>query len=690
MPKITPLSRLLCLSLFFVSALNSTSAVDLTSGDRHPGTRAVFPESALYENGGPIIDVTRAPFNAKGDGVTDDTQALVKAYDVIAKDVRYENEYGKGLKNTPIPDKSYIIYLPDGEYLVSDTIIYSGEPIIWRRPSSGDLLEGINLVHFIGESREGTIIRLKDASEGFEAGSHKPVISFGKLEFNNVETNNLVENITINTGSENPGAVGIYHVGANMSTLRNLTIHSDDGAGYAGIAVIAPPTMGYHSDITIDGFENGILMTPYHVSHNSFEYISLIGQSKAAISVEDSSTSLRRIRVENCGGPAIEIVGKGGQVFAMDSDFSAASSGVSGPAISAEMGSLYVRDIRTSGYATSISAYGNRQVKEGYVEAFAYPSAHAYPYVKDALLHALNLPVKDEPPVSYPENLEDWAVVEDYIEGTEAADDPFDYSEAVQAAMNSGKPYVIFSKTGSYLITGTIDVPASVKVVNGLFSKISAKDQTLFKVSEASEKPVIFENIQVWGARPIISHEAMRPVAIRMTRGQHSMYENKNEAAGAELFLTNICNVGKDKGSIRDQKVWARFINTENGLTPQFPVVNTDFWLFGYKTEKHRSSVAAYDGSRVEVLGGVSNQYTQAKYLRDGYSPDATFLIENSQATIFACTNGPSRKDEFGFFKLLEVTKGNKTWTYDVSKAPKRHGRKGQYFIPASIVGAEE
>ena len=68
--------------------------------------------------------------------------------------------------------------------------------------------------------------------------------------------------------------------------------------------------MGYHSVLTIEGFDYGICMTPYHVTHNSFEHVQLRGQRKSGIRLVDSTTSIRGL-VSTNSVPALEVVGPG-------------------------------------------------------------------------------------------------------------------------------------------------------------------------------------------------------------------------------------------------------------------------------------------------------------------------------------------------------------------------------------------
>ena len=61
---------------------------------------------------------------------------------------------------------SYIIYIPDGTYLLSDTVTYSG-PIRAEQKTSGPnkgqwYFERVVRIRFVGQSRNGTVLRLKN------------------------------------------------------------------------------------------------------------------------------------------------------------------------------------------------------------------------------------------------------------------------------------------------------------------------------------------------------------------------------------------------------------------------------------------------------------------------------------------------------------------------------------------------
>jgi len=68
--------------LLIVTTLSITAS---EPGDRHPKLNCVYPPDVFLHagKGGRVIDVAKDPFNAKGDSVTDDTAAMIKAYDFV-------------------------------------------------------------------------------------------------------------------------------------------------------------------------------------------------------------------------------------------------------------------------------------------------------------------------------------------------------------------------------------------------------------------------------------------------------------------------------------------------------------------------------------------------------------------------------------------------------------------------------
>ncbi|MCF6226189.1 MAG: glycoside hydrolase family 55 protein [Xanthomonadales bacterium] len=99
---------------------------------------ALQAENIVFPADSGVIDITGDPYNAKGDGVTDDTQAILSAI---------RDHLGK----------QKIIYFPNGTYLVSDRLE-------WRN-SDGKFSAYLT---FQGQSRAKTIIKLKDAADGYD------------------------------------------------------------------------------------------------------------------------------------------------------------------------------------------------------------------------------------------------------------------------------------------------------------------------------------------------------------------------------------------------------------------------------------------------------------------------------------------------------------------------------------------
>ncbi len=162
-----------------------------------PAFRIVFPDDAG------AADVKKE-YGAKGDGATDDTEALQRAF------------------NANNDDHGRLIYLPAGTYLVSRRLVCLRDGKPWY---------GLQLV---GEHRDRTILQLKDNCPGF-GNPEKPetFLQFSSKEsvWGNMAHWNSCWNLTIDTGTGNPGAIATNYYASNHGSMRDCVVRSGASSG---------------------------------------------------------------------------------------------------------------------------------------------------------------------------------------------------------------------------------------------------------------------------------------------------------------------------------------------------------------------------------------------------------------------------------------------------------------------------
>lgn len=254
------------------------------------GTPQVLENIKLANLG--YVDVTSGPFYADSTGRRDSTKAIQRAVDFSR-------------------DQQMVCFFPAGEYLISDTI-HCVQPLYER--SNGKVLGARLHPCVLLGSRVGKrpVIRLAAGSRGFgDAGKPKYVIHFWARSVQdpnkpepNISMNQMLVNIDVTIGSDNPGAVGIRHRAAQGSGVQECTIDATHGlTGLEGGA----GSGGLHADLTVIGGENGLDLTQTQPA-STLVGVTLIGQRKRAI-LYSGRQALSAVGVDirmSAPGPAIE------------------------------------------------------------------------------------------------------------------------------------------------------------------------------------------------------------------------------------------------------------------------------------------------------------------------------------------------------------------------------------------------
>ena len=658
-----------------------------------------------------IIDVTKAPYSLDPTGKQDCTAALIRILDDLARHsiegvakvirlleadpdpkAKLPNSFENCKRNGKIfaifpyeKPPSRIIYFPKGTYLVSDTVCYTldklqngfGSELNWH-------------IRFQGESREESIIKLKDSCPGYGVGANKPVISFMRGNYSNVSMSNFFRNLTIDIGSGNPGANGLDFYGSNSAAVRHVTIRSSDpeGKGAAGLTISREHATGCSfSHVEVQGFDYGVRFQT-DGSYLVCEHIVLKNQRQRGMFIDGPVVTIRKLQSDNAQ-PAMTIRGHHTHVVLLDSELRGRLDET--PAIEHLTGQLFLRNITAPGYRCVLGmTYAPGWGTEPVVDA---PQVAEYVYgttctlAPDQEKRSLNIPIEDEPTVAWDLNFSNWTNPSVY---GAVGDGVTDDTVAIQRAMDSGKSVVYF-QPGRYRINAPIRIPASVQRLNFMFVDLVAGDamrdmrgKGMFTIVGQSAQPLIFEDLfsfeMNYGHHFLVDHASTRILVMRDIHSQ-ACSSYFNSVPGGTVFMDGIVTTN---GVLSDtyarpcfvftgQKVWCRQLDPE--YSPN-KIINDggQVVVMGIKTEGHGVALTTRNGGRTELLGGI--------LLFGGNNGVPMVLNDNSDVAFIASTTGSYSHHLFDV-AVREVQQGGQSREARHDLFPIRFRK--QYAVPLYV-----
>jgi hypothetical protein len=583
-------------------------------------------ENIIFPQVAGVVDARR-DYGAKGDGQSDDTAAIQKAI---------TENYGN------------IVYLPNGVYLLSDTLIWP---------------KGEKRMTLWGQSRDGAILKLKDNCPGYtDAQQPKAMIWTGRKPAQRFS--NYVRNLTFDTGKGNAGAIGAQYMANNTGSFRDVLIRSGDGKGVIGLDLGYTDEQGpcLIKNVEVVGFDVGI-SARYAVDSIVLENITLRNQNVVGFRNNGQCVSMRSLKSANAV-TAVENSGSALLVL-LDSELRAISDVSTKPAIiNAKPAALFARNVAAEGYASAITNdSGEAQGVKGatVTEFVSHSILSAFP----SPAHSLHLPVKETPEVGWGD-LKDWASVVDFGAqprkqgaGGGGRSMPSDCTAAFQKAIDSGARTIHFPR-GYYSIEGTVIVRGKVERLIGLGHNAEIGGTGKFEIADGIAPVVVFEHLTGTGTG--ILHTSKWTLVIRhmalQVMGRQAIYTGTDGCG--DLFIEDIVCKGL---RIKKQNVWARQLNTE----PPTTKVENDggtFWLLGLKCERHGTLVNSINGAKTEVLGGF--EYTTTD------PGESCMFVTRDSALSFSIGEANFSRQHGSYPTLLRETCDGQTRALNSSAVPKR------------------
>jgi Pectate lyase superfamily protein len=523
-------------------------------------------------------------FGAKGDGTTDDTaaiQALLNAH----------------------PNGRRIIYLPNGTYLISKTITWPA-----GTGKGGDEYKNTTIQ---GQSESGVKIQLKDRTPGFTiATTPKPAIFTGPAPAQRF--GNSIRNLTVDTGTGNPGAIGIQFNASNQGSMRHVTIQSGDGQGVNGLDMNFTDEIGplLIKNLTVKGFQYGI-RTGFHINSQTLEHITLKNQLGYGLYNTGQTLNIRGLKSENA---VTAIYNARGRIVLLDASLQGIGNAAMKPAIENSFPlDLLVRNLKTKGYRVAINQQKPLSAKDTIAKQFPLTAK------------TLNLPIKETPNVPWDNPAGNgWVNV---VAFGAIPDDGRDDTAAIQSAIDSGQTTVYFP-VGAYHLTKTILLRKNVRRIIGTEAFVDVPNHVNpgFKVVNGTHPVVVFERIQSgYYSTPTIENASSRTLVIR-----DATNVSGNMTGSGNVFIENVVSNPSQNWKFNRQNVWARQFNVENAGTH---ITNNGgkLWILGLKTERGGTLIETKGGGKTEVMGGLAYTTTPGA---DGTQNAPMFINDRSTISI--------------------------------------------------------
>ncbi|MGA2621240.1 MAG: glycosyl hydrolase family 28-related protein [Thermoguttaceae bacterium] len=588
-------------------------------------------ENIVFPANSGVIDVTAAPYNAKGNGVADDTRAIQQAL----------NDY---------PAKGTIIYLPNGVYLVSRTLRWGKDQ---------------RLTTLQGQSRAGTIVRLKDNCSGFgDPARPRAMVWTGGTPAQRFR--NQIRNLTWDVGRNNPGAIGVQFDASNCGCLRDVDIRSSD-TGIIGLDMAYADDFGpcFVQNVRVFGFDTGIA-TKYGVASVCFEHVTLENQRRVGWVNDGQPITVRKL-FSNNRVTAVRQHNWGGLFTIIDGQLAGSGNASDMAAIELKAGGMYLRNVQVSGYAAAVEK--SEKARTERIAAADILPHWASTKLPGTAPRGVELPVKETPEVPY-DPLAGWAVVTDF--GAKL-DGHTDDSEALQRAIDSGKTTVCLPR-GQMAIKKPVVLRGNVRRLLGCetflkFPSPITDSKNIFTVGESKQPILVVERIGAWfwdnqSKANFIDNPTNRTLVLRDLNDLDDTTDQNRNGRGTvisgpgELFVEDVAGRFHIMPGV---KAWMRFVNPETNqdgrtttLAAQWHLKNEggQLWALGTKTEGPGPVLITTRGGTSEILGGLMYSSGGART-----QDQPAFVVEDSRATMVMSEANFSNN---AYKSLIRVLKGGK------------------------------